>query len=122
MIAILAVSLLLSQSGATANIVDPAIERTDAAYEQMVGGEMQAAITRLEAALAENPGDPALLINLGSAYTETGQLDRAAEAYRAAEASEQRYRLELAGGEWVDSRTAARRALMTLEARGFAMR
>ncbi len=121
MIAILAASLLLAQAS-TATLYSDNAEQTDASYEQLAAGEAQAAIVRLEAALAENPGDPALLINLGSAYAETGDLDRAANAYRAAESSEERYRLELADGQWVDSRTAARRALQTLEARGFALR
>jgi len=121
MIAILAAAgLLLAQSSAT-TLMDGA-EQTDAAYEQLATGNVLAAISRLETALAENPGDPALLINLGSAYAETGDLTRAAAAYQAAANSEDRYRLELADGQWVDSRTAARRALQTLEARGFALR
>ena len=122
MIAILAAAgLFLAQAG-TATMIDDSVEQTDAAYEQLANGETQAAIVRLEAALMENPGDPALLINLGSAYVEVGDLERAATAYRAAADSEDRFRLELAGGQWVDSRTAARRALQTLEARGFALR
>lgn len=122
MIAILAAAGLLLAQSSTATLIEDGAEQTDAAYEQLANGETRAAITRLEAALAENPGDPALLINLGSAYAETGDLDRAAAAYRAAADSEDRYRLELADGQWVDSRTAARRALQTLEARGFALR
>jgi Tfp pilus assembly protein PilF len=122
MIAILALGgLLIAQAGATTGTTE-ATQQIDAAYEQLVGGEAQAAIVRLETALADNPGDPALLINLGSAYAETGNLERAAEYYQAALSSSDRYRLELAKGEWVDSRTAARRALQTLEASGFALR
>lgn len=122
MIAILAAAGLMLTQASTAALYADGAEQTDAAYEQLAAGEARAAITRLEAALVENPGDPALLINLGSAYAETGDLDRAATAYRAAADSEDRYRLELADGQWVDSRTAARRALQTLEARGFALR
>ena len=127
MIAILATAslatagLFLAQAG-TATQIDNSIVQTDVAFEQLSNGEAQAAIVRLEAALLENAGDPALLINLGSAYTEIGDLERAATYYRAAATSEDRYWLELAGGQWVDSRTAARRALQTLEARGFALR
>jgi len=122
MIAILAAAGLMLSQASSATLMGANAEQTDAAYEQLANGEAQTAIVRLEAALAENPGDPALLINLGSAYVETGDLDRAAAAYRAAESSQDRYRLELADGQWVDSRTAARRALQTLEARGFALR
>jgi cytochrome c-type biogenesis protein CcmH/NrfG len=122
MIAIFATAgLFLAQAG-TSLPIDDQVEQTDAAYEQLANGQAQAAIVRLEAALLENPGDPALLINLGSAYIGIGDLERAATSYRAAANSEDRYRLELADGQWVDSRTAARRALQTLEARGFALR
>lgn len=122
MIAILAAAGILAIQAGSATLIDDSAADTDVAYEQLVAGEAQAAITRLEAVLLENPGDPALLINLGSAYAEIGNLEKAAEAYRAAATSEDRYLLELAGGEWVDSRIAARRALRTLEARGFALR
>ncbi len=121
MIAILAAGMFLAQAG-TATQIDNSVVQTDAAYEQLANGEARAAIVRLEAALQENARDPALLINLGSAYTEIGDLERAATSYRAAAESSDRYWLELADGQWVDSRSAARRALQTLEARGFALR
>jgi len=115
-----AAGVLIAQAGSAASL-DNSAQDSDVAYAQLVAGETQAAITRLEAVLAENPGDPAILINLGSAYVELGDLDRAAAAYQAAASSEDRYLLELADGQWVDSRTAARRALQTLETRGFAL-
>ncbi len=89
----------------------------EVAYESIAAGDMAQAIARLEAARAENPGDPALLINLGAAYAATGDYARAEECYRQAIASEDRYDLELADGQWVDSRNAARMALLTLEGR-----
>ena len=93
----------------------------DAAYEELVSGDTDAAISRLEAGLVDNPDDPALLINLGSAWAARGDKDRAAQYYRAAARSDVRYRLELANGDWVDSRTAARLALRALGQTGFAM-
>lgn len=113
--------LLLAQAGPIAAAEQTNIT-TDAAYEEISAGENRAAIALLEAALKENPGDPALLINLGSAHSEIGELDRAAEYYRAAADSDVRYRLELADGEWVDSRRAARMALLRLEERALALR
>lgn len=87
----------------------------EVAYETIAAGDMARAIANLERARAENPGDPALLINLGAAYAATGDLARAEECYRQAIASEDRYELELADGQWVDSRRAARMALVSLE-------
>lgn len=113
--------LLLAQAGPGV-MAEQANDRVDAAYEQIASGEISAAIVRLESALAENPGDPALLINLGAAYSEAGDLERAAEYYRAAAESDTRYRLQLANGEWLDSRRAARVALLRLEERALAMR
>lgn len=89
----------------------------DIAHESIAAGNMAEAIARLESARAENPGDPALLINLGAAYAASGDYARAEECYRQAIASNDRYDLELADGRWVDSRRAARLALVSLEHR-----
>ena len=119
---IIALALLLSAQSGPAVLIGDGIEQTDVAYAELREGTPDTAIAALEALRAENPDDPALLINLGSAYAEAGDAERAAAMYRAAEASEVRYRLELANGEWVDSRAAARLALRTLEERALAMR
>ncbi len=113
--------LLLAQAspGATA---EQATDTKNAAFEEISAGENREAIAMLEMALTDNPDDPALLINLGSAYAELGEYDQAAQYYRAAAKSGVRYRLELADGEWVDSRRAARVALLRLEERALAMR
>ena len=96
-------------------------QHRDAAYEELSQGETDSAIARLEANLAQNPEDPALLINLGSAWAVRGDKDKAADYYRAAARSDVRYQLELADGEWIDSRAAARLALRTLEQSAVAM-
>jgi Flp pilus assembly protein TadD len=91
------------------------LEQHDVAFETLASGQANAAVTALEALRSENPGDPALLINLGSAYAELGQLDQAEACFREAADSEVRYQLELADGSWIDSRRAARSALLNLE-------
>ena len=96
-------------------------EQHEVAYDALANGEAREAVANLEALRAENPGDPALLINLGSAYAELGDFARAAECYRAAADSEVRYQLELADGSWVDSRRAAQTALRLLEQRTLAL-
>ncbi len=109
-------AVLFAQAGSMAVVDEPAgLEQHDVAYEALAAGEARAAVTALEALRGENPGDPALLINLGSAYAELGDLDRAEECFRQASASDIRYELELADGSWVDSRRAARSALLDLE-------
>lgn len=109
-------AVLFAQAGSMAVLDEPAgLEQREVAYETLVAGEARDAVTALEALRAENPGDPALLINLGSAYAELGELDRAEACYREAADSDIRYQLELADGSWVDSRRAARTALLNLE-------
>lgn len=106
-------ALLLAQAGIATE--DAARDRADAAYEQLAAGQTESAIVRLEASLEETPGDPALLINLGTAYARAGRMDEARDAFRAAIAAEDRYRVELANGSWEDSRRIARLALDSLD-------
>mgnify|MGYP000035344798 CR=1 FL=1 len=107
--------LLIAQAGPAATANDTGMEVRDVAYDTLVSGEAREAIARLEAAREENPGDPALLINLGAAYAAVGEYRLAEQAYREAISSDDRYELELANGEWIDSRRAARMALLSLE-------
>lgn len=98
-----------------------AIEQHDVAFGALAQGEAREAVANLEALRAENPDDPALLINLGSAYAELGDFARAEACYRAAADSAVRYQLELADGSWIDSRRAAQTALRLLEQRALAL-
>ncbi|WP_245978633.1 tetratricopeptide repeat protein [Aurantiacibacter xanthus] len=117
-----AVALMMAQAAPAAMMAGMNTDQhRDAAYEELTQGETDAAIARLEANLAQNPEDPALLINLGSAWAVRGDKDKAAGYYRAAARSDVRYQLELADGEWIDSRAAARLALRTLEQSAVAM-
>ena len=114
--------LMVSQGSAMAMVEE--IRRADqreVAYEELSQGDAHAAVAALEALRADNPNDPALLINLGAAYQTLGDLARAEAAYRAAAGSEIRYQMELADGSWVDSRRAARSALRALEQSRLAM-
>ena len=94
---------------------EPSTVQREVAYEAMATGHADDAIRAIEAQLAKNPDDPALLINLGAAYAKRGDATRAAQAYQAAIDSDTRYELELADGSWTDSRQAARRGLETLQ-------
>lgn len=93
----------------------PSIETKEVAYGDLTEGRTDRAIATLQQELAADPADPAVLINLGSAYAQRGDRARADQAYRAAMSSSTRYSVELADGSWIDSRQAARIALLRLE-------
>jgi cytochrome c-type biogenesis protein CcmH/NrfG len=90
-------------------------QQKDVAFEDLSAGRTAQAIATLEAKLLEEPNDPAVLINLGTAYSRTGETQRAEAAFQAALESDTFYQLELADGSWSDSRQAARRALESLD-------
>ncbi len=111
---VLAALAAAAQLTSTPGVEPGGIEQREVAYEAIAEGRADDAIHALEAQLAKNPHDPALLINLGAAYAKHGDAERAARAYQAAIDSGTRYELELADGTWTDSRQAARRGLETL--------
>ena len=112
---VLAALAAAAQLTSTPGAEPTTIEQREVAYADIAAGRADDAIRAIEARLATDPDDPALLINLGAAYARLGDTDRATEALRAAIASDTRYELELADGSWSDSRHAARRALETLQ-------
>ena len=114
------VSVLLAAQSVPLATQGDAVKQSDAAYEELSAGQTESAIARLERARDSNPDDPALLINLGTAYSRAGRTEDAQDAFRAAIASEERYRVELADGSWEDSRKVARLALDSLERAAFA--
>lgn len=122
MITIFAATAALLLQAAPAMLEPEHTVDTDVAFEAIAEGRSSEAIERIEAMLGEQGDDPALLINLAAAYLQEGKAERAADCYRRAIASDERYRMELADGSWVDSRLAARHALEALETRQIAMR
>ena len=118
----MSISLILASallaSPATHVVASPAdTDRVEVAYDALRAGRNDAAIAQLRAARHAAAGDPAALINLGTAYARLGQRDEALACFKAAMASN-RYDLQLADGSWVDSRDAARRAAEALEGSG----
>src|SRR5690606_31487925 len=114
-------ALLLAQAGPAIGS-EGVCEQREAAFQELTTGENANAIARLQAALEQTSGDPALLINLGTAYSREGRFDEAREAFRGAMESEDRYRVQLADGSWEDSRRVARLALDSLDRTAFASR
>ncbi len=124
-VTLVASALAFAQAGASGlpqtTLPDP-IGVEDVAYEALADGRAAEAIARIEALLAEQPDDPALLINLAAAYWQQGDYEMAAQAYRRAAETAERYDLELADGRWMDSRSVARQALARLESTQLATR
>jgi len=110
-------ALFASLIAAQAPVQAVAIE---VAYDELAAGDAIAAIERIEGSDARDGDHPARLINLGIAYARVGRDAEARAMFQAAERSEERYRLETATGDWVDSRDLARRALAMLDKGEFA--
>ncbi|WP_066552453.1 hypothetical protein [Croceicoccus bisphenolivorans] len=89
-----------------------AADKVDVAYDALSEGQSKAAIAQLEPAKASD--DPAHLINLAAAYAAEGRYAEARAAYERAAYAE-RFELETANGDWVDSRVLARKALAQLD-------
>ncbi|MEE4200402.1 tetratricopeptide repeat protein [Erythrobacter sp.] len=85
------------------------------AAQPLAAGDADDAITMLKAALRSNPDDPALLINLGIAQAQSGDLASARRHFRAAMATRDIMQLETADGRTISSRKLARNALAMLE-------
>lgn len=100
-----AAALMLAQSGVA----------VDVASEELMAQHNEAAIERIEANERLDRDDPARLINLGIAHAREGRVREARRMFREVAGNDTALRLELAGGEWIDSRDLARRALRMLD-------
>lgn len=109
------VGLLLAQGTPSTLIVEANRDQTNVGYEELLRGDARGAIEEIEANPDLGHGDPAALINLGSAHVRLGHLDLARQYYSSAIKSNDPYDLELADGRWMDSRRAARLALRMLD-------
>lgn len=113
--------LLLTQASAPmAPAITPpvaAVERdsADVGFDELARGRADQAIERIRSNNALDENDPVALINLGTANAMLGNTQAARTAYRAAIASPERYDVELANGQWRDSRAVARTALTRLD-------
>lgn len=87
----------------------------DVASNELIAQRNEAAIERIEANDRLERDDPARLINLGIAHAREGRVEEARQMFREVATSDAAVRLELAGGEWIDSRDLARRALRMLD-------
>jgi tetratricopeptide (TPR) repeat protein len=115
----LAVALLAFTAPAQAEeLVVDGSTRLPVAYEELRNGQPDRAVALLTSSTEVALRDPSRLINLGTAYARLGRTSEALAMYRAATATPIRYDLELADGRYMDSRWAARLALVGLEKKG----
>lgn len=113
-LSVLVASILMGQSAFSMTLEVRPPDKTDVAYEELQAGKNEEALNKLRTSEATQAGDPAALINMGTAYHRVGMTPQAIASYRAAIKSSQRYELELADGSWMDSRWAARKAMQNL--------
>jgi hypothetical protein len=115
---ILLAGALLAQAVSPAITVQPGAqasgEHMDVGYLELVAGQPEAAIARIQANHELGSDDPMVLINQGAAYAMMGKTSEARERLSAAILSSERYDVELADGRWMDSRRAARIAISRL--------
>ncbi len=114
---IAAATLMVMGSGPIEVVASPA-PSMDVGYEELVAGNDLAALAAIENSDLAND-DPAKLINHGIALARLGQEDAARAKFAEAAALRDRYRLETAGGQWVDSRVLARRGLAMVDGQDF---
>ncbi|MEE4316960.1 tetratricopeptide repeat protein [Erythrobacter dokdonensis] len=87
----------------------------DLAAQTLAAGREDEALAVLQRAVAANPHDPAVLINLGIAYAHKGEDAKARTAFEAALTCHEVVELDTADGTATDSRRLARKAIRMLE-------
>lgn len=108
-------SILVIASLLVSAVPPPPASAVDAAYEDLQANRNETAIERIESSVDERSAHPAQLINLGVAYARQGDRARARAMFERAAASSERYELETADGQWVESRRLALKALAALD-------
>ena len=107
--------LLASAPAQTAEPTTAAVEKAALASDHLAKGKAFTAIAALEKQVEAAPEDPALLINLGIAHAQAGDVANARIMFDRALVSSEPIELETADGEVIDSRRLARKAIRMLE-------
>ncbi len=112
--------LILASQGAFAAAVPGPQADYDVGYEELLADRNDEARDAIEACEELAADDPARLINHAIALARTGEYETARAELEAAAQARDSVELQTAGGEWVDSRHLARKALAMLERGEFA--
>lgn len=110
----LAFTLIAATPSADAYVVTLA-DAPELAAQTLAAGRSSEALATLENAVATDPHDPAVLINLGIAYAQAGDEAKARAAFQQALTCEEAIELDTADGSTTDSRKLARKAIRMLE-------
>ena len=114
LVSILAASAAMAQPADQVATARTNVDHVDVAYEELMKDRNREAVEQILASGLDDQGDPAALINLGTAYARLGDAEKARACFKAAANSDTRYMLELSDGRWMDSRRAARKAAQAL--------
>lgn len=117
-VTMLVAGAMLAQALPAATFEATGMQRVDVGYEQLAGGDPDAAIATIRENRELAANDPVALINLGAAHARLGHKDQARAMFRAAALSGDRYDVQLADGRWMDSRRAALIAMEKLDRGG----
>ena len=86
-------------------------------YEALMRGDNERAVFQIMANEQISNGDPAKLLNLGSAHARMGHTNEAAKIFKAVLESRDSVDLVLADGSMMNSKVAARKAYASLQRR-----
>ena len=111
---IAAVTILLVADSSALVVTAPESEY-DIGYAELVVGHDREALSAIEECEKVSHRDPARQINHAVALARLGDYDEARLRFAAAARSSDRYELETATGEWVDSKVLARRGIAMLD-------
>ena len=108
-------ALMLMANGPVV-VVSPSSEQEfEIGFDELVAGDNAAAIAEIEAGTVLAVDDPARLINHAVAHARAGEYDAARAKLEFAARYADRYELETADGNWVDSRVLARQGIALLD-------
>jgi Flp pilus assembly protein TadD len=88
---------------------------SDLAVAPLLARRSEEAIAILEQSHRSDPEDPAVMINLGIAYAQSGKEAEARTLFSAALAKRAEFDLAISNGQVTDSRQLARRAIRMLD-------
>lgn len=112
---IIAAAALLVAAEGPVMIVSGPDQGYDIGFEELARGDDRAALEAIENCKELPENDPARQINHAIALARVGEYDAARERFTDAARNADRFELETASGEWVDSRVLARRGIAMLE-------
>ena len=116
---IVAAAVLLVAAEGPVMIVSAPEADCSIGYEELVSGKDTEAVRAIDNCAPAASGDPALQINRGVALARAGDHDAARRSFTAAARHADRFELETATGDWVDSRVLARRGIALIDSGAF---